>query len=141
MKLFALLGWKGGRGGEEEKFTILTTTSLGAWQNKLFLSTLPGNQMHLLFQHLPWFLEAWLLPTQESPKPVVLTQEPFAEVEDRGEIGAVGRRRHHAPGSHNNRAPGAASLTGGPLFPVQLLVSLMRTEGNCTFYRTPQRPR
>jgi len=61
MKLFALLWMKEGRGGGEEKFTILTTTSLGAWQNKLFFSD-SLRETNATFRHLAWFLSAWLLP-------------------------------------------------------------------------------
>lgn len=44
------------------------------------------------FQHHPWFIKAWLLPTKESPKLVTFTQKPFAEGKDIGERGTVGRR-------------------------------------------------
>lgn len=55
-----------------------------------------------------------MLPTQESPKLVTLTRDPFAEAKDGRETGGVGRRRHHAPRSCIRQAPRDASFTGAP---------------------------
>lgn len=45
--------------GGEKKFTVLTATSLRAWQNKWFLLTLTGRQMQH-FSFFPWFLKVWV---------------------------------------------------------------------------------